>query len=127
MLSTELAEGVRIAVGTLWARKLRALLTTLGIVIGIVSVTSMFTVINGIEGAFNRSMSIIGDDALFVQKTPWFAFEEWWKLRNRPPVTDDLVPFLRSRSRTAAAIVPLTGTSLTVSRGRDDAEGVGVT
>ena len=127
MLSTELAEGVRIAVSTLWARKLRALLTTLGIVIGIVSVTSMFTVINGIEGAFNRSMSIIGDDALFVQRTPWFAFEEWWKLRNRPPVTDDLVPFLRARSRTAAAIVPLTGTSLTVSRGRDDAEGVGVT
>ena len=127
MLSTELAEGVRIAVSTLWARKLRALLTTLGIVIGIVSVTSMFTVINGIEGAFNRSMSIIGDDALFVQRTPWFAFEEWWKLRNRPPVTDDLVPFLRARSKTAAAIVPLTGTSLTVSRGRDDAEGVGVT
>ena len=127
MLSTELAEGVRIAVSTLWARKLRALLTTLGIVIGIVSVTSMFTVINGIEGAFNRSMSIIGDDALFVQRTPWFAFEEWWKLRNRPPVTDDLVPFLRARSRTAAAVVPLTGTSLTVSRGRDDAEGVGVT
>ncbi|HEX8299626.1 MAG TPA: ABC transporter permease [Rubricoccaceae bacterium] len=127
MLSTELAEGFRIAAGTLWARKLRALLTTLGIVIGIVSVTSMFTVINGIEGAFNRSMSIIGDDALFVQKTPWFAFEEWWKLRNRPPVTDDLVPFLRARSKTAAAVVPLTGTSLTVSRGRDDAEGVGVT
>ena len=127
MLSTELAEGLRIAAGTLWARKLRALLTTLGIVIGIVSVTSMFTVINGIEGAFDRSMAIIGDDALFVQKTPWFSFGDWWTMRNRPDITDDLVPFLRARSETAAEVVPLTGTSLTVSRGRDEAEGVGVT
>ena len=127
MLSTELAEGLRIAAHTLWARKLRALLTTLGIVIGIVSVTSMFTVINGIEGAFDRSMAIIGDDALFVQKMPWFTFGDRWTLRNRPDVTDDLVPFLRERAASAAVVVPVVGTSLTVTRGRDEAAGVGVT
>ena len=126
MLTTELAEGVRIAAQTLWARKLRALLTTLGIVIGIVSVTSMFTVINGIEGAFDRSMAIIGDDALFVQKTPWFAFSDWWTMRNRPEITDDLVPFLRANSETAGVVVPVVGTGMTVGRGRDEAEGVGV-
>ena len=128
MLSTELAEGLRIAAGTLWARKLRALLTTLGIVIGIVSVTSMFTVINGIEGAFDRSMAIIGDDALFVQKTPWFSFGDWWTMRNRPEITDDLVPFLRSRATTIAAIAPIAGGGgLPVTRGREEAEGVSVT
>ena len=70
-LRTEIAEGVRIAGRALWQQKARALLTTLGIVIGIVSVTSMFTVINGIEKEFDRSMAMIGDDALFVQRTPW--------------------------------------------------------
>ena len=128
MLATELTEGFRIAAGTLWSRKLRALLTTLGIVIGIVSVTSMFTVINGIEGAFNRSMSIIGDDALFVQKTGWFDFGEWWETRNRPEITDDLVPFLRARATTLAAAAPITGGGdLPVTRGRDEAPGVSVT
>ena len=125
-LSTELAEGVRIAVGTLWERKARALLTTLGIVIGIVSVTSMFTVINGIEREFDRSMAMIGDDALFVQKTPWIMMGDWWKYRNRPPITDNLASYLRERSETAEAVAPITGFGATVTRGRDEAPGIGV-
>ena len=125
-LTTEIAEGVRIAVSTLWERKARALLTTLGIVIGIVSVTSMFTVINGIEREFDRSMAIIGDDALFVQRTPWIIMGDWWAYRNRPPITQDLVPFLREWSETAEAIAPITGFGVTVTRGRDEAPGVGV-
>lgn len=123
---TEIAEGVRIAATALWERKVRALLTTLGIVIGIVSVTSMFTVINGIEREFDKSMAMIGDDALFVQRTPWIILDDWWKYRNRPPITEDLVPFLRARATTAAAIAPLTGTGATVTRGRDELAGVGV-
>ena len=123
---TELTEGVRIAASTLWERKVRALLTTLGIVIGIVSVTSMFTVINGIEREFDRSMAMIGDDALFVQRTPWIIFDDWWKYRGRPPVTEDLAPFLRERASTAEAVAPITGIGATVTRGRLEAPGVGV-
>ena len=125
-LLTEITEGVRIAASTLWERKVRALLTTLGIVIGIVSVTSMFTVINGIEGEFDRSMSMIGDDALFVDRTPWIVLGDWWTFRNRPPVTDDLADFLRQRSDAAQAVAPITAFGATVSRGRDEATGVGV-
>ena len=113
-LTTELTEGVRIAGRALWQQKARALLTTLGIVIGIVSVTSMFTVINGIEKEFDRSMAMIGDDALFVQRTPWIILGDWWTYRNRPPVTEDLAPFLRERS------------GATITRDRDEATGVGV-
>ena len=123
-LTTEVAEGVRIAVRALWERKARALLTTLGIVIGIVSVTSMFTVINGIEREFDRSMAMIGDDALFVDRTPWISLGDWWKYRNRPPVTEDLAPFLAERSRTALAVAPLAGFGATVTRGRDEATGI---
>ena len=124
--TTEIVEGVRIAASTLWERKARALLTTLGIVIGIVSVTSMFTVINGIEREFDRSMAMIGDDALFVQRTPWIIMGDWWKYRGRPPVTEDLAPFLRQRAETAEAVAPFTGLGATVTRGRLEAVGVGV-
>ena len=125
-LTTEVAEGVRIAVRALWERKARALLTTLGIVIGIVSVTSMFTVINGIEREFDRSMAMIGDDALFVQKNPWIVMGDWWKYRNRPPITEDLAPYLAQQSESALAVAPVTGFGATVTRDRDEAAGVGV-
>ena len=47
-----------------------------------------------IEREFDRSMSMIGDNALFVQRTPWIIMGDWWTFRNRPPVTEDLAPFL---------------------------------
>jgi putative ABC transport system permease protein len=58
------------ALVTIWANKLRALLTTLGIVIGIVSVTAMFTTINGIERAFDRSVAMLGTNVVNVQRMP---------------------------------------------------------
>jgi putative ABC transport system permease protein len=125
--ATELTEGARIAVSALAASKLRALLTTLGIIIGIVSVTATLTVINGIEGEFDRSMALIGDDALFVQRQPWFfSFDDWWKYRQRPEIPEDLGPFLRERSRYAEAVAPITGLTTTLSRGADEVAGIGV-
>ena len=123
-VTQEVAEGVRIAAGALWARKLRALLTTLGIVIGIVSVTSMFTVINGIEGAFNRSLSLIGDDALFIDRTPWIIQGDWWRYRNRPPIEAEIAEAVRVRSDRVAAVAPVAGWVTDVRRGRDALDGV---
>ncbi|MBM3875980.1 MAG: FtsX-like permease family protein [Verrucomicrobia bacterium] len=82
-LFTELREGLLIALEALRANKLRAGLTTLGIVIGIVTVTLMGTAIEGLNAAFLRSISAIGADVLFVSKYPWFGEEPWWKVRNR--------------------------------------------
>ena len=125
--ATEFSEGARIAVRALAASKLRALLTTLGIIIGIVSVTATLTVINGIEGEFDRSMALIGDDALFVQKQPWFfSFDDWWKYRQRREIPAELATFLKERSTYVEAAVPLTGTSAALRRGRDEIAGVGV-
>ncbi|MEM1056833.1 MAG: ABC transporter permease [Bacteroidota bacterium] len=124
---TEFSEGARIAFRALRASKMRALLTTLGIIIGIVSVTATLTVINGIEGEFDRSMAMIGDDALFVQQMPWFfSPDEWWKYRQRPEIEEGLVPYLRTRSEIATAVAPITGTSATFRRERDEISGISV-
>ena len=123
-VNTEIVEGVRIAASALWERKTRALLTTLGIVIGIVSVTSMFTVINGVEGAFNRSLSLIGDDALFVNRTPWIITGDWWEYRNRPPIEADLADAIRDRAEGVAAVAPVAGWVTDVRRGADRVDNV---
>ena len=76
----QLREGVRSALSAVVQNKMRALLTTLGIVIGIVMVTSTFTTINGMERAFDRSLAMLGTNALYVQRTPGFSPpSEWWR------------------------------------------------
>ena len=82
-LLTELREGLRISWGAILANKLRSVLTTLGIIIGIVTVTLMGTAIHGLNTAFLKSVSAIGTDVFFIQKWPWFNDEPWWKLIKR--------------------------------------------
>ena len=50
---------------------MRSVLTTLGIVIGIVTVTLMGTAIEGLNRAFMNSISSIGADVLYVEREDW--------------------------------------------------------
>ena len=84
---TEFGESIRIAGEALASNKLRAGLTTLGIIIGIVTVSLMGSAIEGLNQAFLKSISFIGADVLFVQKRSWFSEEPWWKMRNRKDIT----------------------------------------
>lgn len=81
-------ESAVIALAALRANKLRAGLTTLGIIIGIVTVTLMATAIDGLNRAFKKSISVIGADVLFIQRFSWFSNEEEWRRsRNRRELT----------------------------------------
>ena len=82
----EFTESFRIAFTQIWANKMRSVLTALGVIIGIVAVTLMGTAINGIDIGFNRSLAMLGDDILYVQKWPWHNVEDWWNYADRPPL-----------------------------------------
>ena len=69
---TELREGLLISWSAIRANKLRSVLTTLGIVIGIVTVTLMGTAIEGLNRSFMNSISSIGADVLYVDRYGWF-------------------------------------------------------
>ncbi|MFZ1291682.1 MAG: ABC transporter permease [Melioribacteraceae bacterium] len=80
----ELKEGLIIAFNAIRANKIRSILTTLGIVIGVASVVLMSTAIKGIDESFQSSAtSIMGTDNIFVDKWAWFGTVPWWELRNR--------------------------------------------
>jgi hypothetical protein len=66
---TELREGLAISWSAIRANKLRSVLTTLGIVIGIVTVTLMGTAIRGLNNSFLNSISSIGADVLYVDRS----------------------------------------------------------
>jgi len=80
----ELKEGLLISLKAIRANKARAILTTLGIVIGVTSVVLMSTAIKGIDNAFQTGVSSLGSDNLYVDKWEWFNNDTpWWELRNR--------------------------------------------
>jgi len=56
------------------------------VIIGMVAVTLMGTAINGIDIGFNRSLAMLGEDVLYVQRWPWRRVDDWWNYINRPPL-----------------------------------------
>src|SRR5512144_2339509 len=109
-LTTELREGTRIALGAIRANTMRSVLATLGIVIGIVTVTLMGTAITGLNRAFLRSISSLGTDVLHVSRFSWFmnSHSEWLKVQNRQEITLAQVSALEDQLTLASAIAPYT-------------------
>src|SRR4051794_23843300 len=82
----ELSESWKIAIAQTRANKTRSMLTALGVIIGIVAVTLMGTAIGGIQVGFDKSMSIFGDDVLYVGQWPWKNVDDWWNYRDRKKI-----------------------------------------
>ncbi len=84
----ELKEGLLISLRAIRANKVRAVLTTLGIVIGIASVVLMSTAIKGIDNAFQTGVASLGSDNLYIDKWEWFNNDiPFWQMRNRRNIT----------------------------------------
>jgi putative ABC transport system permease protein len=121
---TEVREGLAISWSAIRANKMRAGLTLLGIVIGIVTVTLMGTVIEGLNRAFLKSISAAGTDVLYIQKFPWFGDEPWWKIRNRREIyIPDGNAFMRNANPAWSVTLQTIGIR-TLKHGRDSATGV---
>ncbi len=106
---TELKEGLIIALRSIRSNKMRSVLATIGIVIGIVSVTLMATALAGLDRKFTESFSKIGATVLYVQKIPWFTGSEWWTLRNRKDVTLEQAKMLERQLPAAMIVSPMVG------------------
>ncbi len=90
----ELTESWKIALAQMHANKTRSMLTALGVIIGIVAVTLMGTAITGIQTGFDKSMSIFGDDVLYVSQFPWARVNDWWNYRDRREIKTEYADVL---------------------------------
>jgi putative ABC transport system permease protein len=103
-------EALRMAVSAIKANKSRGILTTLGIIIGIMAVVTTMTAANGLANNFKESISAIGSDVYYVSRMPWVFSGNYFELRNRPNLTLKDSDKLERRLRTAAAVNPVTNT-----------------
>src|SRR5258706_9721783 len=105
---TELREGLSISFAAIRANKLRAALTTLGIVIGIVTVTLMGTAIEGLNRSFMQSVSSLGADVLYVSRQNWItrSHTEWLAMMKRREISEDQCRALQRQAGFAQAVAP---------------------
>src|ERR1041385_6584014 len=115
-LLAELKEGLGISWAAIRANKMRSILTTLGIIIGVVTVTLMATAITGLDRAFLKNISVMGADVFFVERFDWFinSHEEWMKMQKRPRITLTQVEALRNQLTLARAVAPVADDEETV-------------
>jgi putative ABC transport system permease protein len=106
----EIREGLGISWGAVRANKMRSVLATIGIVIGIVTVTLMGAAINGLDQAFIKSISSLGADVFHVARYNWLfdsSYDEWLKMqRRRPTIRLRDAETLARQLTLAAAVVP---------------------
>lgn len=128
-LLISLLAGTKIAFSAIWTNKTRAMLTTTCIVIGIVSVTAMNTISDGIDRAFEDSMDMLGRNVVYVDKWPWgFGGEyKWWDYRNRSEMEVTYVNRLRELSPSASEVSASATRSVSVRFNDRQADGVMLT
>jgi len=82
----DMLESYRIAWSAIVANKARGALTTLGIIIGIVAVTTTLTAFNGMQSSFRQAAGAIGADVIYVSRMPWITMNDFFSFRNRPNI-----------------------------------------
>ncbi len=126
LLSFEIKESMMIALRALRANKVRSALTILGIFIGITVVVLMTTAIKGIDNSFQKGISALGSDVLYIDKWTWFSNIPWWEMRNRRNITMDDYYKFKALAKLPAAVAPTLDTRQTVQYKDKSVESVSV-
>ena len=113
-------ENLFISLSAVFANKTRSILTALGIIIGVFSVTMMGTLISGLDKTFESSMSMLGRDVLYISRYEWFGDMEWWEVRNRPRMRTEYVEKVKERSKYALAVAPVMQRGASLSFGEKE-------
>ena len=113
-------ENLFISLSAVFANKTRSILTALGIIIGVFSVTMMGTLISGLDKTFESSMSMLGRDILYISRYEWFGDMDWWEVRNRPRMRTEYVEKVKERSKYALAVAPVMQRGASLSYGEKE-------
>ena len=78
----------KIAVAALWANRLRSGLTLLGVIIGVTSVMTIISALEGMMGAIEEDLAILGPTTFIVVKAGGVitSHEQWMEMMKRKPL-----------------------------------------
>jgi len=116
----------RIALEAIVGNPARGVLTTLGIVIGILAVSTTMTAANGLANSFRESAAVLGSDVLYISPRPWIQMGDGMDFRNRPRITLKEADDLARRFTATAVVNPSANTSRPVRFGSETADNIPV-
>ena len=98
---------IRIALGAIWANKLRSFLTILGNIVAVGSIVTLVSLIQGItEEVTEVILTEVGADAFLIERVGFVTSEEdWERARSNPRITRDDFEALRQTGDSFAAVI----------------------
>ena len=119
-------EALKLALQSLWANKLRTVLTLLGVVIGVASVIAVVTLVNGANAYVDQKLNRYGSDVFTVSKQPNLitSYEEYSKYQKRHVITLDEYNFINENCKRCVMVGASQGSSVGVKAGTDSVTGV---
>jgi putative ABC transport system permease protein len=107
MIFFEITEAIHQAYESIRQNKLRSLLASLGVVIGISFVILMGWVLGGLDKSLQDTFNLIGIDMLYIDKWEWIGGRNWKQLEARKPITINQANEFARRVNTAEFAIPL--------------------
>jgi len=95
LISRLVLQSVQLALGQIWANKTRSVLTTIGIVIGVASVTAVIAALSGLKTKVLSDLESFGTNNIYISprrpdRGP-MRYARWQTLRFRPEQFDNLL------------------------------------
>ncbi|MFT4114683.1 ABC transporter permease [Silvibacterium sp.] len=106
-------EAMKMALQSLWANKLRSILTLIGVVIGVSSVIAVMTLTNGVNKFVATKVYGYGADVftLTKQSPVIFSYEQWQKYQKRKKLTLDDYKAIATQCHTCQSVGALLNNS----------------
>ena len=120
-------ESVRLAFDAIWAHKLRSGLTTLGILIGVLTVIGMLALIDGFNKMIAKQLSSLGTTTLYVQKQGIvMSHDDWLNTRGRKNLTITDAYAIRDNCPSVLRVAPMLDIMANVKFGKQEVMGTEV-
>jgi putative ABC transport system permease protein len=109
--SMALGEAVNIATASLWAHKMRSVLTLLGVVIGVMSVIAVVSLVNGLNRYVAERIFNLGADIFMVNRAPSIItnVDQWEASQKRRKFHFDDYEAIRDGCKSCVAVAANTG------------------
>jgi putative ABC transport system permease protein len=121
-------ESIRIALASLWANKLRSILTLLGVVIGVAAVIAVVTFINGLNAYVAEKVITLGADVVSIAKQPNFIsdYETYKKIQRRRDFKKEDYEYLRDACTRCSGVAATRGSTGTVKAGTESSSNTSI-
>lgn len=129
IIFTQIKESAIAAFYTMYLNKVRTLLSTLGITIGIFCIIAVLAVVESFETSLHQSVESLGNDVVFVEKWPWTFGPDykWWKFINRPNASIDELKTISEKSQLSAGqMLTINIGGKTLKNGNNSASGIDI-